>query len=681
VAPKMEIAFVLMRGVGWESQLISENGSNISIRGMMGVSSDEVKMNPLDKAVIRGFYAMEVGENTSAPGILISTNAADRLHVVPGDKVKFVAFLWQRENERHLIARRVIENYTVVGLLDDRIFEGIIDLDGYPIRPYYATEGGRIYISPDEVVVLNWKELMRLHIGQLARINVQTGRGEDVMPLASQLVRKWHWIVYASANGESRVFTYSPLIQLSGGTAMPMLLVLVGLNVLACTLNAVYERRREIATLSLVGLNPSQIGYMFLAEAGLIAFLGGTMGYLLGLGGPRLLLSLGGPGFLTEKVSWTWSVAVILMAVVVAVSASAIPALKASTIATPRLPRKWKLEYLPAASDMWQLHIPQHVSKLEVERFFRFIESQLPRRIQDEMVKTGMVDEIGGEKEMRKLLFTHGFSIEGSRAFKTENELVATRNKGSLIYDLDLAIRIASLYAYLPEEAVRTTASAVRKMMLQWAATPSSERWGQTEEMVRAEGVSVASRGKTILREANFSVNEGEIVGLVGEGRRALLLAIAGLRRPTEGSVQFRGIDTYSRREEVKMTMGIFLQGTGPYGELSPRKNLIFIAKLEGVRGLEKAVGDLIDKCGLKHCADALVSDLNQGDKRKLMIAEALINKPSLLLLEDPFDGLKEPEAHYIVKLLLKLSKENITIICAGRSVDELEFCNRIFTI
>lgn len=539
----------------------------------------------------------------------------------------------------------------------------------------------RMTVCQDEITAKLWKELMRLHIGQLARINVQTGRGEDVMPLASQLARKWHWIVYASANGDSRVFTYSPLFQLSGGTAMPMLLVLVGLNVLACTLNAVYERRREIATLSLVGINPSQIGYMFLAEAGLIAFLGGTMGYLLGLGGPRLLLSLGGPGFLTEKVSWTWSVAVILMAVVVAVSASAIPALKASTIATPRLPRKWKLEYLPAASDMWQLHIPQHVSKLEVERFFSFIESQLPRRIQDEMVKTGMVDEIGGEKETKKLLFTHSFSIEGSRAFKTENELVAMRNKGSLIYELDLAIRIASLYAYVPEKAVRTTASAIRQMMLQWAATPSSERWGQAEEMVKVEGFSVSSGGKTILKEVNVSVNEGEILGLVGEGRRALLLAISGLRRPTEGSVQLRGMDTYNRRGKVKRTMGIFLQGTIPYGELSPRRILTFVAKLEGVRGLEKAVNDLIERCGLTHCADAIATDLGQGDKRRLMIAQALINKPSLLLLEDPFDGLKGPDADDIVRLLSKLNKEGMTVICTGRSADELEFCDKIFTV
>jgi len=301
--------------------------------------------------------------------------------------------------------------------------------------------------------------------------------------------------------------------------------------------------------------------------------------------------------------------------------------------------------------------------------------------MQDEMAKMDMVDEIGGDKETKKLLFTHSFSIEGSRAFKTENELVATRTKGSLIYDLDLAIRIASLYAYEPEKAVRTTASAIRQMMLRWAATPSSERRGQAEEMVKVEGLSVASRGKTILRGINVSVNKGEILGLVGEGRRAMLLVIAGLWRPIEGSVQFRGIDTYSRRDEVKKTFGMFLQGTEPNEELSARENLIFMANLDGVRDGEKAVDDLMARCDLTQYANVRISDMSLCDKRKLMIAQGLINKPLLLLLEDPFNGLKEPELHDIVRLLMKLNKEGITVICAGRSVDELGLCDRIVTV
>jgi len=343
----------------------------------------------------------------------------------------------------------------------------------------------------------------------------------------------------------------------------------------------------------LVGLNPSQISYIFLAEAGLVAFVGGAIGYLLGLGGPRLLLSLGGPGFLTEKVSWAWSVAVILMAVAVAVLASVLPALKASTIATPKVPLKWKLDYLQTAQDVWELHVSQHVSQLELDRFFRFIEGrfeelQLLRSIPEKMEKISMVEKIDNGKEVRRLIFAHSFAIEGSRSFKTENELVATRPRGSLTYTLDLVIRIAMIYNFEPMQVVKRTAEAIRKLILQWVATPSTERWGQTNELIKVENLSVTSEGKEGLRGINLDIMKGEFLGLAGEGRRALLLAIAGLCKPSRGTVQLHGMDTYNRRDEVRKEVGVVLQGSKPYEELTARGNLRFLARLEGKRDIEK---------------------------------------------------------------------------------------------
>jgi ABC-type multidrug transport system ATPase subunit/ABC-type lipoprotein release transport system permease subunit len=669
VAPKTESSPTYM-----EVQIISKNGYNVTIRGVMGISSEEAKMSHLDEALLSG-HMLQEGENA----LMITAKVAELLHVSPGDKVEFT---WNTAPGTSGIS--LTKGYMVAGVLDDQIFDQIIDLDGQPIRPYIVVDHERTYLSADSVAILSWKELLDLDIGSLTRINVQTKNEGDISTLAIQLAGKWRWFVYASVDNVVQLFYYKRDPKLSGGTEIPLLLVLVGLNVLACTLNAVYERRREIATLSLVGLNPSQISYMFLAEAGLVAFVGGVIGYLLGLGGPRLLLSLGGPGFLTEKVSWTWSVAVILMAVMVSVSASVIPALKASTIATPKLPLRWKLEYLPSSKDTWLLHIPQLVSQTELGRFFRFIEGkfeemQLLKAIPEKMEKMDLVDESDNEKAVRKLLFAHSFAQEGSRSFKTEDELVATRSRGSSTYALDLSIRIAMLYNYEPMEVVRKTASAVRKLMLQWAAAPSAERWGQSEELVKVEDISAASGGKALLRRISFNVKRGEIVGFAGEGRRALLLAMAGLLRPSEGSVQFKGIDTFSRRDEARRMMGIFLQGMNFPEELSPRENLSFLASLEGRRDGKKDVEEILERCGLGPHADAMVSTLGPEARRRLLIAQALINRPSILLLEDPLAGLKEEEAKGIEALLRELNRwEGITMACGGEGVHELGFCDRI---
>ncbi|MBO3803901.1 MAG: ATP-binding cassette domain-containing protein [Candidatus Brockarchaeota archaeon] len=666
VAPKTESSPDYM-----EAQIISESGENITIRGVIGFSADEVKMNAIDASIVEGHY-MEEAEKA----ILISARAAERIRVKPGDKVRLS---WVTGS-----GVPATESFMVAGIFDDLIFEQFVDLDGQPIRPYTLMNHERAYMSADSVVVLNWQELLRLGLGKLTRINVQARSAEDVSDLAVQLVGKWRYFVYASDGKEIKLFYYRRDPTLSGGSAIPMLLAMVGLNVLACTLNAVYERRKEIATLSLVGLNPSQISYIFIAEAGLVAFIGGVVGYLLGIGGPRLLLSLGGPGFLTEKVSWTWSVAVILMAMFVSVAASVLPAIKASTIATPKLPLKWKLDYLPAAKDTWLLHIPQLISYIELRHFVRFVQGQFEelqrlRTIPEKMEMIDMVEESDHEKEVRKLIFAHSFAQEGSRAFRTENELIATRSKGLSTYSLDLAIRITMIYNYEPMEVVKKTASAIRRLMLKWTATPSSERWGEQAELVQVDNLSVASEGKALVRGVSFDVMRGEIMGVAGEGRRALILAVAGMIKPSGGAVFMRGIDTYSRREEVRKSIGLLLKGAEPYEYLTPRENLKFLAKLEGKSDVNKLVEDIMERCGIKQRADEKTSSLKRGDRRRLAIAQAIINKPQLLLLEDPLADLDVDEANGVVALLNYLSRfEGVTAICTGRNEDELRFCNRI---
>lgn len=457
VAPKAETSPFYLEG-----QLISEGGYAITIKGAIGVSSEEVKMSHLDAAIVKGHFMAE--EERRA--MLISAKAAEKLRVEPGDKVEFEG-----------------KQFMVAGIMDDQILEWIVDLDGQPIRPYYIEKHYKFYIGAENMVVLNWRELVNLGLGTLTRINVKTNSAEDIAVLATELARKWRYHIYATIGEEVKLFHYRKGPMLEGSSNIPVVLVLVGLNVLACTLSAAYERRKEVVTLSLVGLNPSQISYMFLSEAVLVAFIGGVTGYMLSVGVPRLLLGLGGPGFLTEKTSWMWSVAVILIVLAVAVSASVLPARRASMMASPYIPRKWKLDYAPAEKDIRRffVHVPQVVSKLELGRFITFIddeftEMQLLTAIPEKMEMRKMVDESDEEREVIKLLFTYKYAIEGERAFETENDLVMSRRKESSLYSIDLAIRIGTIYNYNPLDVVWRTASAIRRLMLRWTTTPS--RWG-----------------------------------------------------------------------------------------------------------------------------------------------------------------------------------------------------------
>ena len=91
------------------------------------------------------------------------------------------------------------------------------------------------------------------------------------------------------------------------------------------------------------------------------------------------------------------------------------------------------------------------------------------------------------------------------------------------------------------------------------------------------------------------------------------------------------------------------------------------------------AVYDLLEMCGLKRCAGVRISYLSQGDKVKLMVAQALIRKPSLLLLEDPFIEYNQNEMAEVTSLLKRLNRGScMTVVFCGKNVDELAFCDRI---
>ncbi|MGQ9515289.1 MAG: ABC transporter permease, partial [Thermoproteota archaeon] len=238
VAPKVETSPAML-----DARLISESGENLTIRGAIGISSEEAKMNHLDASIIEGRYLMEE-EIASMRAILISARAANQIHAKPGDRVTFV---WRTGMD--ILAS---ENFTIAGIFDDQIVEQIVDLDGQPIRPYTIQDRSKVYIGPESIVIFNWQELAALNlcdesgnkIVKLTRINVQVKNDTDIVPFSIQLAKKWRFFIYASYGKEIKLFYYKKDPQLSGGTAIPMLLVLVGLNVLACTLNAVYERRK-----------------------------------------------------------------------------------------------------------------------------------------------------------------------------------------------------------------------------------------------------------------------------------------------------------------------------------------------------------------------------------------------------------------------------------------------------
>ncbi len=143
-----------------------------------------------------------------------------------------------------------------------------------------------------------------------------------------------------------------------------------------------------------------------------------------------------------------------------------------------------------------------------------------------------------------------------------------------------------------------------------------------------------------LLSEVNFALEKGEMVGLQGlngSGKTTLLRVMAGLSRPTKGTIEVLGQPVTA---SVRKAIGVVFQESMLYGDLTVRENLLYYAKLYRVVDPKDQVALWLEKVHLSLDADEMTKTLSKGMRQRVSIARALLPKPQILLLDEPFDGL-----------------------------------------
>lgn len=163
---------------------------------------------------------------------------------------------------------------------------------------------------------------------------------------------------------------------------------------------------------------------------------------------------------------------------------------------------------------------------------------------------------------------------------------------------------------------------------------------------IQVEGVTKVYGRAKALNRVDLTVQEGEFVTIVGPngaGKTTLLGVIAGLIRPTAGSVRLDGVDIVAERDhEVGRKIGVLAYRTYLYDELTVEENLRFYGALYDVAPLDHAVQRTLDRVGLARRAQSLTMTLSRGMRQRLSIARALLHDPPVLLLDEPYVGLDQ---------------------------------------
>lgn len=188
------------------------------------------------------------------------------------------------------------------------------------------------------------------------------------------------------------------------------------------------------------------------------------------------------------------------------------------------------------------------------------------------------------------------------------------------------------------------------------------------------------------LQDIHATIPKGQIVGLAGPdgaGKTTLIRLIAGLLLPSKGSIRVAQYDTVQDAETIHDLIGYMPQKFGLYEDLTVIQNLILYADLRGVIGKERenVFEKLLAFTDLKSFQKRLAGDLSGGMKQKLGLACALIQKPSLLLLDEPSVGVDPISRRELWKMVQELLKEDISVVWSTAYLDEAERCDTVLLL
>ena len=184
-------------------------------------------------------------------------------------------------------------------------------------------------------------------------------------------------------------------------------------------------------------------------------------------------------------------------------------------------------------------------------------------------------------------------------------------------------------------------------------------------------------KSKKAVKNISFKINEDEIIGLLGPngcGKTTTIGMILGLLKPTEGKVLINGKDI----EKDKISLLRCMNFISPYIEL-PKKlkvkqNLIVYGKLYNVKNLENQIEYLSNKLGLNDLLEKITGELSSGQKNRVSLAKALINDPSVLLLDEPTASLDPETGDFIRTFIEEYKKEKkISVLLASHNMDEVK--------
>ena len=186
----------------------------------------------------------------------------------------------------------------------------------------------------------------------------------------------------------------------------------------------------------------------------------------------------------------------------------------------------------------------------------------------------------------------------------------------------------------------------------------------------------------TALDQVSFDIQSGEFFGLLGPngaGKTTLISILAGLLKSTSGAIRVHDLDVQTQSQQVRKLLGVVPQELVFDPFFTVREALKFQSGYFGVTGNDAWIDELLDNLGLADKANHNMRQLSGGMKRRVLVAQALVHKPPVIVLDEPTAGVDVELRQTLWQFIARLNREGHTVLLTTHYLEEAEaLCSRI---
>jgi ABC-2 type transport system ATP-binding protein len=204
--------------------------------------------------------------------------------------------------------------------------------------------------------------------------------------------------------------------------------------------------------------------------------------------------------------------------------------------------------------------------------------------------------------------------------------------------------------------------------------------------ILKIEKLSHKYSSSWAIRDINLEINQTGVIGLLGSngaGKSTTMNILCGVLNQTEGTVYINGLDTRTAPEEAKKNIGFLPQNPPVYVDLTVNEYLTYCAELRLIEDgkVKSAVAEAMDRCGIAHFKTRLIRNLSGGYRQRVGIAQAIIHKPKLVVMDEPTNGLDPNQLIEARKLIKEIATDH-TVLLSSHILSEIHLlCREVIMI